>query len=690
MIRLLEAQARAWREFTPESFRLWTQEGAAGPFVGTVAVAVPPSQPSKPVHGKDPSTPLGKQPQGVPWSKDPPPDDGGLTLDDPWDEPRTGVSHWEFSVMANGLAGVDILNERRREHGTAAELLRDAERLGIGWLRQLGDADAHLDTMWKGCWAYADLDSADNYWRLWSDDDEADVIEPGWRCPPGTAPTPAVWSPPAALPGCSDPPPDVCPTTGGPTFCAVPAQSPAVMSDALMDVAVAAEDRGIAGVLPVLIGHGDRGEREEDPCVSLRYYDWEYVNEGGFRQTGPAVALFELHPVDDLLALTGGVNEDVLLAEFMRQLIGNRPGRWGTGTSLRYVQLGNEMVGTTCGAALGWLILRLSELADRCEPSLVRVFPGLASPSNRPDHPTDPVVDVMYLRRTEDDLNEVFYHVVRAALLVRVESGVAADATRFETAMPGIERAWTADPSTSLWGYINHQLYTVYTEADLPSTIFPIDIASLSDALLTTLKEWCAVNLQAPFQVMDFHWYNSRGGPGAFLYLHTLPLLLNRIRFVMGSWWDGGGVIPVWCTETGISSDRNPTHVAARRAAAEDGAGDFFTCYAHVPSCANHGPLGGGPEPPDPMGADAAAFEYRIDPALVQALADLGDPADAFPDPPEHWPEWVFTSEFEQAIQIWTRFAMLAGSGVEKTWWYANVVSETDQTELPTEFYSFG
>ncbi|MCK6531265.1 hypothetical protein L6R50_28110, partial [Myxococcota bacterium] len=688
LTRLLEEQHRAWREFTPETFLSWTREGIQSiPFL-SAAKPVSPKKPSAPQASADPSAPSKDPIAGSTAAKDPGPATGAsFTPPDPWNEPRTGVCHWEFSVMANGLRGHDALEDTRVGHGTAAELLRDAQRLGIGWLRQLDQADAHLDTMWKGCWQYTGLDSTDNRWRLLSDD--FDVPDPpGWSCAPATVPTPAVWSLPASpapLPTCTDLPPHACPASPGASSCTAPDEAPQLMDNALMDLAGTAPARGLAGVLPVLLGRGPESEPGTDPCASPRFFGWDYVDFAGqLKSTGNA-AHFELRPVDDLLAETGGLNEDVLLDEFMRQLIGNHSAEWGPTTALPYVQLGNEMVNTVCPSALGWLILRLSELTDRCQPGLGRVFPALASPNNRLD-PTD---DEAYLADVEDGLKRVFYHIVRAALVVRQESGIAADASRFETVMPGIEAAWTADPHTSLWGFINDHLPTSYSDADSPSAVFPLDFDLLSDDLRVALQKWCAMNLRAPFHVMDFHWYNSRG-EGDFLYLNALPALIERIRFTMDYWWVDGRDVPIWCTETGISSDRNPTHVAARRAAGEDASLNFLTCYAHVPSCTNHGPLGGGPEPDDPMGAGAEAFEYRIDPAAIRAIADAGDPTDPFPAAPEHWPAWVFTSEFEQAVQVWSRLAMLAGVGVQKAWWYSNVVSERDQAGLPTRFYSYG
>ncbi|MCK6529375.1 hypothetical protein L6R50_18100 [Myxococcota bacterium] len=61
-----------------------------------------------------------------------------------------------------------------------------------------------------------------------------------------------------------------------------------------------------------------------------------------------------------------------------------------------------------------------------------------------------------------------------------------------------------------------------------------------------------------------------------------------------------------------------------------------------------------------------------------------------FPITAKDWPEWVFTSEIEQAIQVWTRLSFLAGLGVQKVWWYSNVVSETASDHTWTEFYGYG
>ncbi|MCK6531279.1 hypothetical protein L6R50_28190 [Myxococcota bacterium] len=521
------------------------------------------------------------------------------------------------------------LSVARTAHGTAAELLHDVELLEVGWLRQLSDADAHLETLWKGCARYTSLDATDNRWMLASDGPP----RPGWRCTPATPPAGSadLWQFPTVEvdgvdvpdpPACSSGlPTDDCPPLHAGSPCTIPEHGPRLMTEALFDLVDALAGIGTGTfALPVLLARSNRGETGVDFCdpAHFKYYDWPYVDTDGMLQDGGAAARFVLHPVDSLLA-GSGANEDILLDEFMRQLLGEASSEWGPGTSLRYVQLGNELVGNTCPDALGWLILRLCELVQRCTPDLVRVFPGLASPSNRPLDPADPVDPNAYLDRTEDSLNQVFYHIVRAALVIREEGGEPGDDTRFEdifsTGISGIERAWTND-ADSLVTQLNDMYYDDYgasLDADfdspshaLPAT-YPTDPTDPTGlhSIVQAVRLWASSHLVAPFQVMDFHWYNSRGKPGGFLYLSALTALRDRLRATLEAWWSSGETIPLWCTETGISSDRNPAHLEATKAEVVDGA-DTLVCYAHTQSCGIS---------PAVLG-EKEDFEYRIDPAV--------------------------------------------------------------------------
>ncbi|MCK6528593.1 hypothetical protein L6R50_13895 [Myxococcota bacterium] len=684
--RLLAEQDRARREFTTDAFVEFARTPlAAGIAPPTVAVAPPWTQGEDAPSKEDASSNGGGQGKGEPTLPAGAGGEAGLVLPEPWTEARTGVCHWEFSVMAEGSSRSADVTDRRVVHGTAAELLRDAQRLQIGWLRQPGDADAHPETMWKGCWDYGSLDAEPaSYWKLASDGVAGDAL--GWPCVPGADPGGAsTWEDPAP-PGCSDSP-LACPAAGyvGPP-CEVPTHVPAVMTDVLHDLADTAAPGGQVP-LPVLLGRSDRcelieGTKECDPAVP-RYFDWPFVDSDGTMQSGELASRFNLHSADDRVADVGS-NEDVLLQEFMRQLLLEDPVlgqvRWGTGRSLPYLQLGNELVGTTGAPELAWLILRLCELAHRCAPDLVRIFPGLASPSNRAA-PGDPE---HYLTGTSAALDEVFYHLVRAATLVRVGTG---DPTRFEDVLPGIGLAWTDDTDSllsALNGVEPSPGYSVLTHS--PADVFPLDFAAMVGGHVAAMKAWCAAHLAAPFHVMDFHWYNSRGHPGGFFYLHALRPLARALRLALGAWWNGGAAIPLWCTETGISSDRNPEHVGGAAVEVEAG-GEHWSCFAHLGRCTQYtvGPV----EPDDPMGAQAADLEFRSDPAAVAAAVAGHGPG--FPTVAvEHWPAWVFTSEFEQAVQMWSRLCFLAANRVEKAWWYSNVVAETMSDGSATEFYTYG
>ncbi|MCK6527915.1 hypothetical protein L6R50_10270 [Myxococcota bacterium] len=165
--------------------------------------------------------------------------------------------------------------------------------------------------------------------------------------------------------------------------------------------------------------------------------------------------------------------------------------------------------------------------------------------------------------------------------------------------------------------------------------------------------------LRAPFDVLDFHWYACREaerGPslpyseqaGEFLYLSKAGAYVNGpsgLRALLADWWWSGDSIPLWCSETGISSHASP-----------------------------------GLEPDVP--ADQIAFGYRVDPATVRVRTGSDDPA--------CWPDWVFTSEREQARQVWTRLSYLAAMGVSRTLWYANQAETQGSGEDLSRFYSFG
>ncbi|MCK6531215.1 hypothetical protein L6R50_27850 [Myxococcota bacterium] len=679
---------------------------------------------------------------------------------------RSGVTYWKLAVMpvgpsADGEGGGGLVAWARDKasHGTVEQLLKDAVRLGISDLRQLEAADAYLGTLWRGDWAvHADPASVPldgpRYW--WAGNQ-------GWNCVP--VPTAAEPADPwlrgtacGAVPG--TPGSGTCdPDPGG-------GSAPAFFTGALRDLADEATTRGLT-LMPGLFARSDRSRGTDSQ------FEWT-LGRNGEQETGS----FWLGGVEDSAWGTSPSappkgNEDVLVEQYVRSLLGDLASSWGEGNALPYLMLGNELTdGAISRADLAWLILRVAELVSHCAgavgadaPKLV--FPGLESINGAPlgagatepplvSHLVDQGLE-LHCARMAYTLWTTFAHVMQCAAIAQFASG---DPTRFADVLgPGVtglglalaDALGVTDLASLIAALEPPEETEEADEADEPPAepdgeVDPADETD-DDAVvyvLTPYEEWIGhwmlllgflrlggTPLRAPFGVMDFHWYNSGGRPGEFQYLSKLKNYVEVMRYSLAMWWEDGEELPIWCTETGISSDQNPQHYADPEVRLDLTVASG-TCYGHLGNDPAESP---GDNVLDPVTGDcttatAEHFEYRVDPYDVAARwgglegvrpdhsFTCGAPWN-FPDrdgwydwesrpnpntlgPPCEWagwgwPPWAFTSPEEQAVQVWTRLCYMAGLGVVKAMWYTNEADAYQANEIvnsiggsPTTFYSTG
>lgn len=104
-------------------------------------------------------------------------------------------------------------------------------------------------------------------------------------------------------------------------------------------------------------------------------------------------------------------------------------------------------------------------------------------------------------------------------------------------------------------------------------------------------------------------------------------------------------------------------------------------CYVHAGSIVA---AGMDPDYQTDVPDQSIDLEYRVDPnwARDNLTAGVVDPA--------AWPSWVFTSEREQARQVWVRLCYFAGLGVLKVFWFSNDVNPIGATDDAQRFYSYG
>lgn len=113
------------------------------------------------------------------------------TVGDP-EEAFSGVCYWRFNVIRPAGDPQTLFQDRRRKQGTPEQLLRDAERLGVTHLRQVGDGDTYYDTLWVGCADYSGgLHGEDNVWYALPTDFPG--TGHGWFCSPSSGDLETVW-----------------------------------------------------------------------------------------------------------------------------------------------------------------------------------------------------------------------------------------------------------------------------------------------------------------------------------------------------------------------------------------------------------------------------------------------------------------------------------------------------------------
>ncbi|MCK6531273.1 hypothetical protein L6R50_28150 [Myxococcota bacterium] len=320
------------------------------------------------------------------------------------------------------------------------------------------------------------------------------------------------------------------------------------------------------------------------------------------------------------------------------------------------MQYGNELDGNTPPDAVAWLVLRTALDLSACAPSsLQRVFPALYSPSNEGGGG-----DLeYYIHKTREQVEDIFFEIVRAAMVLLADD--VPTNPDLGVRLEAVLGTGTGIPLGELWTHCR-ALILLFEIVSMTFEAVPSDPTELDRndpihrAAVRTLGQ---SYLRAPFDVMDFHWYACREaemGPsspyveqaGEFLYLSKAGAYMNGpsgLRALLAEWWWNGDGIPLWCSETGISSHASP-----------------------------------GLEPDVP--ADQIAYGYRVDPATARVRTGSDDPA--------CWPDWVFSSEREQARQVWMRLSFLAAMGVVRALWYANQAETQGADGDLSRFYSFG
>ncbi|MCK6529733.1 hypothetical protein L6R50_19980 [Myxococcota bacterium] len=492
----------------------------------------------------------------------------------PWTEDHpghAGVGYLRFRLLVDTAAGEDVtvLDEDRATHGTQAQLLRDAQSLGAAAVRQLEDADTFLSTLWRGCPTAA----AGHF-----------VIGEGWACPPVDA---SVWG--ETSPGCADAIPTTCPAVAA--SCELPGGAPPVLTEAFLQVA-RDPAAGSIDVLPTLFAQSNVPTAVE--------YEWRYDAHG----TGQALGSFWLGNVDeyfDLATEQERAHADRLAQEFIRQLVADA-GYWAADRPA-HVCLSNELDGTVPDEDLAWLALRASEILATCRPEVKKIFPGLASVSNVPPPGGGAFADCVagaapersFAENARCRLDRLFFHIVRGALVAQAHDVDPAASDRFvellgEGIRGGAARyfAWKHGEGAPFDGDV------LGTDLEVPEA--EADYAALREDLRAWSRER---ELMCPFDVLDFHWYNNgyKQGEVSFLYIGWSRVLVETLREVMGRWWAEGEDVPIWCTETGVSSARSPEHFYSKAEFGVMSMGALHDCSGHLGLCELAGGQGRGSKP---------------------------------------------------------------------------------------------
>ncbi|MCK6529108.1 MAG: hypothetical protein HUU16_05140 [Candidatus Omnitrophica bacterium] len=646
------------------------------------------------------------------------------------------------------------------------QLVRDVQNLGVSLVRQIEHADADLSAMWQGD-AIGWIPVADLHPDPWDDATSPDAVAnavaantwvPRWQCSPDFAAPrygddPIGWTWVESTRACGAGAAEDCSSPHSPGTCRPECEAPGVYRDSLTGVAALAGAAGLS-VVPTLFKRSDRSVSvDPDPDATAADYaelfdaagnassafSLDYMLDDG---TGtPRTANLWLGTVDEWADAASGLAPDPrvflhqyrLHQDFLVQLLDG--GDWGAGLDLPFVNLGNELYsGAVTAADLGWYVLRTCEVVADCAPTAQKIYPAPNSLSNEPtgDAAYDTACETLlaseelavpaaerqnHVRRIKCHLDETFFHVVRAALVAQVTDP---DPSRFTGVLgPNVDSGW-------LKFQIAYNLFTHELLSYL-STVLGPDIADWQAALLPVpsnprdlswskaYHRWFVrlvshLNLRAPFEVMDFHWYNANGPRweseqfnfGGFLYLSAARHHVDAIRGRLADWWTNGDDLPIWCSETGISSGLEPCHFIERSVV---DVANGVRCIVHHSS--SLWPMADNFGVPIPK---LEQFEFRVAPDIVigslypatvsfppDVMEGVGlDLVSSCPDAPavgsQPWPRWVFTDQHEQAVQVWTRLSYLAGCGTERVFWYTNQGNSIKgTTEGGVEgFYTYG
>ena len=221
-----------------------------------------------------------------------------------------------------------------------------------------------------------------------------------------------------------------------------------------------------------------------------------------------------------------------------------------------YVQVANEVAqneSDTCtrrGRHLGWLVLRTADAVWQhsfqwggtegyvgTRPRIL--FPGLSSYNDGPTPNGEGYDEGAYTSRAFKALDQTFFHMVRALLVAQQGgAGYSSNIYRFRHVFQSSPfddnavDAWNTfkpyydDAAAYLWLFEPELIEATFAAADITAR----DLDYGNPVHVEVLRNWAkGRGLLAPFDVMDFHWYNSGGEPGTFLYLSKAKAQVESI-----------------------------------------------------------------------------------------------------------------------------------------------------------------
>ena len=571
--------------------------------------------------------------------------------------------------------------------GSDRQLLHDAELLELAFVRHPGGGDVDLSRVWGG----RDLDAegavpgeGEHPWPDLGPGLDQDIYCPGLAC--GTHDNPVL-----AASGCTRDPSEEPGPTGVPVM-------------KLSRAAGLVERAETVAFTPQLVARAEVNSEDVAVFGSGISFEWQYRRDEEDGTTGGKFpGIFRMGSVDDYLwNLRTYRSQDAILYEYVRRLVGGVEAGadatlpWGEGQRLRHVLLGNELErpGSELNAReLAWYVLRTCQFLHQCAPTVLRIFPGMKHPrrtfesSETPCH--EYFSDVPSLeRRATCALDATFFHIVRAALVVQVME----DAPDQFTGVLG--EGIGGDAWEDLREYLEEQGYAA---EEIPNSPLSLDYGIHREQV----RHWALWRrkLVAPFHAVDFHWYGAKAfwppgdvpepvepcddpddapvepeTAGTFAYLSEAAKVVEQIRDRIDHWWANSESVGVWCTETGVASHQAKYHIDE-------------TARHRLPD----------PEA-DAVVANPAYYEVRVNPGKLDGCEfdDERTLAGHFKENPTDWPTWAFTSEREQARQVWHRLSFLYGQGVDEVAWFTNmaeVLSDDpsgDDGNAFQQFYSYG